>query len=48
MFRRKQEVRRRILIDLMDFDDEDIAEAAHEAMAMTGAGFDEDDYEYLL
>lgn len=48
VFRRKQEVRRRILIDLMDFDDEDIAEAAHEAMAMTGAGFDEDDYEYLL
>ena len=38
-----------ILIDMADSDDEDIAEAAYEAtMAMTGAGFDEDDDEYLL
>ena len=37
-----------ILIDLAESEDEDIAEAAYEAMAMTGAGFDEDDDEYLL
>lgn len=37
-----------ILIDMADSDNEDIAEAAYEAMAMTGAGFDEDDDEYLL
>jgi len=37
-----------ILIDLIESEDEDIAEAAYEAMAMTGAGFDEDDDEYLL
>jgi hypothetical protein len=32
----------------MDFYDEDIAKAAHEAMAMTGAGLDEDENEYLI
>jgi HEAT repeat protein len=37
-----------ILIDLINSEDKDIAEAASEAMAMTGAGFDEDDDEYLL
>ena len=36
-----------LLIGLTESNDEDIAEAAYEAMAMTGAGVDEDDDEYL-
>ncbi len=36
-----------LLIGLTESNDEDIVDAAHEAMAMTGAGFDEDDDEYL-
>ena len=36
-----------ILLGLIDSDDEDIVDAAHEAMAMTGEWFDEDDDESL-
>ena len=41
--------RPRILIDLIESEDEDIAEAASEAMAMAGAFFDDEDEddEYL-